>query len=209
MLYDYRVSGYETGYRTFFQAREANDGDATAFIRPNDGAIGIGGHYTSSPYMAQNDVWQRVIFSWNDGLETTFVNGKTGYSGGWDVKLDNFFWIFRDNDGEDHPMDVSRFAFWADVALNQLDLKRAGLDGDPMAIRQVVENDGKVYAANGNLYVKGFSAAASVEVYSLVGSKVATVRSLNGKAIALPSNGLYIVKVTDNGKTAGFKVLSK
>jgi hypothetical protein len=77
------------------------------------------------------------------------------------------------------------------------------------AIKAVNSGKGSVYAAEGKLFVSGYSSDASVEVYSIVGQRVASVKSVADRAINLPSNGLYIVKVTDGSKTEGFKVLAK
>jgi hypothetical protein len=54
--------------------------------------------------------------------------------------------------------------------------------------------------------VEGFSTSASVEVYNLVGQKIAAAKSLNGKTINV-SKGLYIVKVIDKGKSVSYKVI--
>jgi uncharacterized protein YjdB len=129
MMWEYRVEGISNGYHCILQARENNDGDGTFFIRPSDAAIGFSGHFTSSPYVAEEGKWQRVIFSFNDGVATIFVDGKVGYTGNWDVKLGDYFWLFLDNDGEDLPMECARYAFWADVALSQSNLKQMGIDG--------------------------------------------------------------------------------
>jgi hypothetical protein len=67
---------------------------------------------------------------------------------------------------------------------------------------------GKVYAENGILKVKEFSANASLEVYNILGQKITAYKVLNdGAEIRLPSKGIYIVKVQDNGKTSSYKVV--
>jgi hypothetical protein len=77
------------------------------------------------------------------------------------------------------------------------------------AIKPVGASGGKVYAADGKLFIKGFSTSASIEVFSLVGQKVVSLKSAGDKSVSLPTNGIYIVRITDNGKTEGFKVLVK
>jgi hypothetical protein len=76
------------------------------------------------------------------------------------------------------------------------------------AIKKIETPAGKVYAENGKLHVEGYSASASVEVYNLVGQKVAAAKSLNGKTVDV-SKGLFIVKVTDKGKSVSYKVVVK
>jgi hypothetical protein len=77
------------------------------------------------------------------------------------------------------------------------------------SIKSVGATGGKVYANDGKLWFEGFSPEASVSVYNLVGQKVATVKSVNSNSLTLPCKGLFIVKVSDRGATAGYKVLAK
>jgi hypothetical protein len=210
LMFEYMVYNISEYYHTFYQDLEENNADAAMFIKPNNtqGAIGITGTYTSPPNIAEDGKWQRVIFSFNDGVLTTFVDGKIGFSGSWDIPLGDYFWLFTDNDNEDNEMWVSRVAFWANVALGSIDLKRAGIDGGITGIKPVGENSDRVYAANGKLFFEGISGSASAEIYSSAGQKIASIKSINDKSVSLPAKGLYIVKVTDNGRISGHKVIN-
>jgi hypothetical protein len=69
---------------------------------------------------------------------------------------------------------------------------------------------GRVYVENRTLHVEGYSAAASLAVYNLMGQKVVTYNAINGdKMVNLPDKGIYIVRIQDNGKSVGYKVLAK
>ncbi|GHU65637.1 hypothetical protein FACS1894123_11650 [Bacteroidia bacterium] len=69
---------------------------------------------------------------------------------------------------------------------------------------------GNVYAENGILKVKNFSATASLAVYNLLGQKITSYKSLNGDVeISLPTKGIYIVKAQDKGVTSSYKVVVK
>jgi hypothetical protein len=59
------------------------------------------------------------------------------------------------------------------------------------------------------LHIEGFSTSAKVDVYNLVGQKIAAVKSLNGKSIAVSKENIYIVTLTENSKLFNYKVLAK
>jgi hypothetical protein len=123
--------------------------------------------------------------------------------------LGNYFWLFGDDNGECHEVSCAKFAFW-DESVGLKDLEDAGFGGSAYtAIKKVEAPTGKVYAENGKLHVEGYSASASVEVYNPVGQKVTAAKSLNGKTVDVPNKALYIVKVTDKGKSVSYKVIVK
>jgi hypothetical protein len=75
-------------------------------------------------------------------------------------------------------------------------------------IKPLATLPGKVYAENGVLKVKEFSATASLAVYNLLGQKIADYKAVNsGVEINLPSKGIYIVNVQDKGVTSSYKVI--
>jgi hypothetical protein len=78
------------------------------------------------------------------------------------------------------------------------------------SINNIPTLSGKVYAENGILKVKGFRASASLAVYNLLGQKITAYKSLNGNVeISLPTKGIYVVKIQDEGITSNYKVIVK
>jgi hypothetical protein len=69
---------------------------------------------------------------------------------------------------------------------------------------------GKVYTEGRILNVKEFPASASLVVYNLLGQKIANYKSVNGGVeVYLPSKGIYIVKVQNEGISVTHKVIAK
>jgi hypothetical protein len=69
---------------------------------------------------------------------------------------------------------------------------------------------GRVYAENGRLYAKEFSATASLDVYNTFGQKVASRKTISSnEAITLPAKGIYLVKIQDKNQSVTYKVLVK
>jgi len=161
--------------------------------------------------------WVRIVISLNNTIINTYVNGIRVLTENLSINesrqfLGNYFWIYGDENGEDFDIDCAKFVLWED-AVSIADLEELQLGGDAYqydlyntAIKGVAANSGKVYAADGQLHVEGYSPAARVEVYSLAGQKLASVAGINGKTVNLAAKGLYVVKVTDNGRSEGFKV---
>jgi hypothetical protein len=211
VLYDFLIPDLAAGggYHCLYTPKENNDGDGHMFVK-GDGSIGKGAVYSAAGLGKENQ-WQRLIVTLNiehvnqflDGVQIVNATASAGTSFG------DYFWIFTDNDGEDDLTYCSRFYFWTNLSLTPLAIKKLGLDGSPTAIRDMATTNGKVYAADGKLFLKGVSTSASVEVFSLVGQKVVSLKSAGDQSISLPTNGIYIVRITDNGKTEGFKVLVK
>jgi len=159
------------------------------------------------------NTWYRLVL--NVGYQDDQVSYKVYINGvlvndipGRDaqiVGLKDYFWLFTDNEA------IYDFDWYCSgITLFTRTLAEAEIRalGNPTAIKKVETLAGKVYAENGRLHVEGFSASASVEVYNLVGQKIATAKSLNGNTINI-SKGLYIVKVIDKGKSVSCKVIVK
>lgn len=69
---------------------------------------------------------------------------------------------------------------------------------------------GSVYVENGRLYAKELSATATLDVYNMLGQKVANRKTIsNNEAITLPAKGIYLVKVQDKNQSMTYKVLAK
>jgi hypothetical protein len=208
-------------YNSFVQfGSPTSDGDL--FVRSEArGGIGVGS-LGYSPNGATTtihlDTWSRLVFTsdvTSDGqTKKIYLNGEEIHQANVDIEstrftIGEYFWIFADESGERMPLNCSKFIFWANRALNKVDLAKAGLGGNPTAIKKVETLAGKVYAENGKLHVEGFSASASVEVYNLVGQKVTAVKSLNGNTVNVSAKGINIVRVTDKGKSYSYKILVK
>jgi hypothetical protein len=76
-------------------------------------------------------------------------------------------------------------------------------------IKEVGLINGSVYADNGTLYLKGFSDNVSLNIYNLVGQKVAGYEAVSGSVPVSLAKGVYIVKVTEKGKSVSYKVIVK
>jgi hypothetical protein len=77
------------------------------------------------------------------------------------------------------------------------------------AIKGLNPLSGTVYVDKaGNLNVKGFSQAASIAVYNLLGQKIADRKITSDNVqTPLPAKGIYLVKVQDKGTTVSYKVI--
>jgi hypothetical protein len=77
-------------------------------------------------------------------------------------------------------------------------------------INQLPAMLGKVYTEGNILKVKDFPTTASLVVYNLLGQKIANYKTVNnGVDVNLPSKGIYIVKIQNEGITATYKVIAK
>jgi len=215
LLWDVRLIEMN-GYNSFVQLRNrTSDGEIFSKSANSGGVIGVTalGYSDNIPgHTIKLGEWARLVFISDGTVKKIYLNGiEIRNTTNTDPRftIGDVFWIFADNDGERQPLDCSKFAFWAGSALTDVDLVKAGYGGNPTSIQKVGDSAaGKVYAENGKLHVEGHSASASVEVYNLVGQKIAAVKSLNGKTVDV-SKGLYIVKVTDKGKSVSYKVIVK
>jgi len=76
-------------------------------------------------------------------------------------------------------------------------------------IKTVEATSASVYAAEGKLYLQGFSGNVSLNIYSLAGQKVAAYEAVNNSVPVSLAKGVYIVKVLDKGKTVAAKIIVK
>jgi hypothetical protein len=75
------------------------------------------------------------------------------------------------------------------------------------ALPGISRESSNAWIENGTLHLKGYSPAATVEIYDLHGRKIPTA-TLGNPLTHLPS-GIYAVKVQDEGKTAVHKIRIK
>jgi hypothetical protein len=68
--------------------------------------------------------------------------------------------------------------------------------------------DGKIYAANGKLYLVNFPESAVVSIYNVLSQKLGDFKASEVSKLTLPAN-LYIVFVKDGNKSQSAKVLVK
>ncbi|GHT48021.1 hypothetical protein FACS189440_10540 [Bacteroidia bacterium] len=68
---------------------------------------------------------------------------------------------------------------------------------------------GKVYAADGRLFVSAYPAGSSVTIYNVTGQSIATHRVASDNLIVDLNPGAYIVNIQSQGKTNVYKVLVK
>jgi hypothetical protein len=80
---------------------------------------------------------------------------------------------------------------------------------DLVAIKPIEAANAKVYTADGALYLNGFSNNVSLNIYNLVGQKVAGYAAVSGSVPVSLAKGVYIVTVTDKGKSVSSKVIIK
>jgi hypothetical protein len=77
-------------------------------------------------------------------------------------------------------------------------------------IEKLPEFGGNVYTEGKILKVKDFPTTASLAVYNLLGQKIADYKTVNGNVeVKLPSTGIYVVKIQNNGLSSTYKVIAK
>jgi hypothetical protein len=76
-------------------------------------------------------------------------------------------------------------------------------------IKEIGSINGSVYADNGTLYLKGFSSDVSLNIYNLVGQKLAGYEAVSGSVPVSLAKGVYVVSVQDKGKSVSYKVVVK
>jgi hypothetical protein len=156
LLYDFTYPASGLWY-ALFQGKETNDDDADIFIRNSDNALGVGTPGYATEYPLSIDTWYRfvVTLSFDEngvGTEKFYLNGEEIFSrtggnkhidltmntdgSGDRFSIGDFFWIFTDEDREEHDISCAGFAFWADRALTANEvaaLGGMGYDGFPFA----------------------------------------------------------------------------
>lgn len=211
ILYDLRFpffSSEATGYHCLLQCNPDNNDDGDIFVNW-EARIGQGNY---SGFALEANQWYRIIIVYPGGnTSNIYADGKFIHtpSGNKISDIQDYFWIFADEDGEDDDQDIANLAFWTRI-LSEEEIEQLGnAFHETTAISKLTDTKGRVYADNGKLRLEGFSKSASVEVFTVAGQRVASLKSNNGRTVSLPASGLYIVRVNDKGTTAGFKVLAK
>jgi hypothetical protein len=218
MLFDLKLPDISSGYPVcFFQGKEDNNEDGGLFMKGGLVGINAGGYGYSEKSVPENE-WARIIIVNNHGRSLKiYLNGELINDRNVTANLDarfslgEYFWIFTDNDFEEKYSELSKFAFWGNVALSKLDMENLGIDGGPITgiHSPKVPATGNVYASDGSLHFKGFTGKISVNIYNLVGQQIAAYKNVENNLRTHITKGVYLVNVEDNGKTATYKVLVK
>lgn len=72
----------------------------------------------------------------------------------------------------------------------------------------------QVFYQNNTLYIKGYKGNANVDVFNMLGKKVASYQNLEltnafTKAVTLPKNNIFIVSVQTDSFKKSFKIVTK
>jgi outer membrane lipoprotein-sorting protein len=111
LLWDIRCADF-SNFHTLLQSRVANDNDRVFFVNKS-GALG---HSTYSSFRMNVDAYYRVVLVATEGKYNIYVDGdlKLSYDHST-VTLQDFFWIFTDDDKECIDIDCANLAFWNTV----------------------------------------------------------------------------------------------
>jgi hypothetical protein len=196
-------------YHVFFSMNTLNSGDATLFINR---ANKIGQSSYSPNWVAEANTYYRVVMVYETDKYQIYIDGKKEHDRNRDdIAIQDIFWLFTDNDKECNDIDCANVAFWA-KALSKKEiqsLNNAFHETETGIKQPSVAATGSVYVDNGTLYLKGFSNNVSLNIYNLVGQKVAGYKSVSGSVPVRLAKGIYVVSVQDKGKTVGYKVVVK
>jgi hypothetical protein len=129
-------------WMSLFQTSVSNGNDGDLFIAQDDASVGLAalGGYSSSQnasYVTSPDVWYRVIFSVDNGVDrSVYVDGVRwldGNAGALDDRhsLDPVFHVFADESGEDETIYVTNLAVW-DEAITPEAAAALGGAGQPV-----------------------------------------------------------------------------
>lgn len=88
-------------------------------------------------------------------------------------------------------------------------LKNVGKKTSGVPENAVNQNKYAAYSQNNTIYVLGVENEARVTVYSVSGQMVSQSIITNNTGIPVPTKGLYLLRITENGITSSAKVLCK
>ena len=78
--------------------------------------------------------------------------------------------------------------------------------------RPLLQTDKNVSYNNGNIYLNGFSGSGSIEIYSIIGTKISeiTVKELSNFSfmVQLDSRKMYIIRVVSINDVKTFKIIT-
>ncbi|WP_321491395.1 metallophosphoesterase [uncultured Desulfobacter sp.] len=119
LVYDIKCS-LTSGYSSLLQTNQANSNDGEIFTKSN-GAIGVGDTGYAPGGTIEADTWTRIVVRvkngelfeiWKNGTKVLdgnpqSVDGRFG--------IEEVFHLFRDNDGEEETIEISKFVFYDGV----------------------------------------------------------------------------------------------
>jgi hypothetical protein len=95
-----------------------------------------------------------------------------------------------------------------------IDLVDANLDSSTLSVDDRNKNKIQTRYSGGQLEISGVNTTSTIEVYNLLGRKVVDLRNvaINGtfrRALDLPRNNIYIVKISSPSFSKTFKIVAK
>ena len=130
LLFDFKVADYN-GWRCFFQNDPTNAQDGKLFIRNGTGTVGYSNTPGYSTKVVSVNQWNRLVMVMNSGNTfSLYLNGErilnsTGAGLEATYALYPKLFFFRDNNGEDLDLDISRIAIY-DKALSSQEVLSLG-----------------------------------------------------------------------------------
>jgi hypothetical protein len=150
LLYDVKFLSFGDNWHCLLQCAMGNDdSDGDIFINKS-GKVGQGAY--SEQTLAAN-TWYRIVIVYSgDHNAKIYIDGNLGVTleGRNISNIEDFFWIFTDDDGEDGDQDVAAFAMWT-RSLTEDEVASLGgvpqdvttettpYNGSPIAIPGIVE----------------------------------------------------------------------
>lgn len=129
LVYDIKCP-LTSGYSSLLQTNPSNSNDGDIFTKSN-GAIGVGDTGYAPEGTISKDTWTRVVVRvengkryeiWKNGVRV--LNG-TPQSVDGRFGIEKVFHLFRDNDGEEETIEISKFVFY-DGVLTQEEIEALG-----------------------------------------------------------------------------------
>lgn len=177
--------------------------------------------FTTSPYATGTTLFVVVKYTFNtvDGTDDTvdlFVNPTVNSAEpstatlsdthvGTDLADISYFFFRQDSTSETPPVQIDEVrigATWADVVP-----QTAGIDSNSIMGLTMYPNpvSGNILTISSDL-----NAAMSVIIYDMIGKQVVNTKVINNSVnVANLNTGIYIVKITEYGKTATRKLIVK
>jgi len=123
LIFDLLVPDVSAGWFSFYNTNATNSNDGDAFIRPDDGGIGISGVYEGT---VNSNQWHRIAIVWDvdsmykyiDGVNVGNQIGLSGVDGRWALYTTDHgvkTWLLTDDDGDTNAAFISSFLFANEV----------------------------------------------------------------------------------------------